>query len=292
MKVSNCYNCGSEKQFFYSKENGFSLVKCGKCGLLYIEERPSDEEISQAHKQGRHAGLKEIDVTGRFNSSKIILYLEVLENIFRGELGNIKTWLDVGCGHGEFVEAIQAYSDGKVIVKGTEPNIYKRESARKRGLKIDYFDIESHREKYDVISLLNVYSHLPDPPAFLCSLKELLNPRGEIIIETGDTADFSSKEHPRPLYLPDHLSFASENIVVEILQHLGFEILAIKKYPCLRLNFMNITKEIVKVFLPKHKSRIKYFLKWKRYSKIDMFIRAKLKSTVPNSNFASIDNSK
>ena len=36
---------------------------------------------------------------------------------------------------------------------------------------------------------------------------------------------------PRPFYLPDHLSFASESIIIRILERLGFEILSVKKYP-------------------------------------------------------------
>lgn len=276
MKISNCYNCGTEECTFYAEENGFSLVKCSACGLLYLQERPDDKEISQAHKQGMHTGLKELDVTGAFNGGKIATYLGVLEDMFKGELDNKGAWLDVGCGHGEFIAAVQQYSQGKVDVRGTEPNIHKQKSAQERGLSVGYFDIESHGDKYDVISLLNVYSHLPDPSAFLESLKKLLIPGGELVVQTGDTADFTAEEHYRPFSLPDHLSFASERIVTDILKRLGFEILRISKYPCLRFSPKAIVKEIVKVFLPQYQSRIRYYVKWKRYSQTDMFIRARI----------------
>ena len=52
-----CYNCGSEEATFCAEENAFSLVKCSECGLLYLEKRPDDKEISQAHKQGKHKTL-------------------------------------------------------------------------------------------------------------------------------------------------------------------------------------------------------------------------------------------
>ena len=73
MKISSCYNCGSDKRIFYAEENGFSLVKCSECGLLYLKERPDDAEISQAHKQGKHTGLKQLDTTGMFDQEKIVL---------------------------------------------------------------------------------------------------------------------------------------------------------------------------------------------------------------------------
>ena len=278
MKISNCYNCGSEQHTFYAEENGFSLVKCDVCGLLFVENRPDENEISQAQKQGKHISVKGLYVTGKFNKGKISQYLKVLEELFNGDLGSKITWLDVGCGHGEFMVAVQKYSSGKVTVKGMEPNVHKQESARKRGLNVSYFDIESHEEKYDVISMLNVYSHLPDPPTFLKSVKKLLKPGGgELILETGDTAGLSAKDQPRPFRLPDHLSFASESILIWILERLDFNILRINKYPFMRIDLNRIARELVKAILPQYKSRIQYYFKGK-IPQTDMFIRAKIKS--------------
>lgn len=287
MKINHCYNCQSEKSTFYAAENGYSLVKCLECGLLYLEERPDDTEILQAHKQGKHTGLKELDVTGVFNDYKVTNYLNILNDIYKGDLGNNIKWLDIGCGHGEFISALHEYSSGAICATGSEPNIHKQDSARGRGLNVGYFDMESHEDKYDVISMLNVYSHLPNPPEFLKTLKKNLNRHGEIIIETGDTADFAEKDHYRPFYLPDHLSFASERIVTDILFRLGFEIISINKYPYSNSLFLMdipkcIAREIVKAVLPGYKSRIHEFIKIyfyrNRWSKTDMYIRARLKN--------------
>ena len=277
MIVSNCYNCGSQKHDFYAEENGFSLVKCVECGLLFVADRPDDDEISQAHRQGKHRGVKQFDATGHFDQARVPKYLEILEDLFEGDIGDKKTWLDVGCGHGEFIVAVEQYAANGIRVKGTEPNVQKQESARNRGLDVEYFDVDSHEHKYDVVSLLNVYSHLPDPPLFLRSLRERLNPKGELILETGDTAGLTAKNHYRPFYLPDHLSFASEEIVVGILEKLDYEIQSIKKYPFVRPDLRSVAKELAKFVLPKYESSIRYYLKWKQYAHTDMFIRAKLK---------------
>lgn len=277
MKISNCYNCGSEQHTFYAEENGFSLVKCNKCGLLFVENRPDDSEITESYKQGKHAGVRELDVTGAFNPIRISRYMKVLEELYNKNMDGIKTWLDVGCGHGEFIVAVHKYSQGRISAKGSEPNVHKQESARKRGLDVNFFEIESHKEKYDAISLLNVYSHLPYPPAFLESLKKLLNPGGELVLETGDTANLSAKDHPKPFMLPGHLSFASESIVVGMMERLGFEIVKVKKFDNFERNIKNIAVEIVKVFLPHHKSRIKNYFKAK-IPPTDMYIRARIES--------------
>lgn len=125
------------------------------------------------------------------------------------------------------------------------------------------------------MSLLNVYSHLADPPTFLESMKKLLNPRGELILETGDTADLSARDHHRPFYLPDHLSFASESIVVGILKRTNFEIVSINRYPRTRFDLKMLAKEVVNEVLPRYESKLRHYL---MYSRRDMFIRARLSS--------------
>jgi SAM-dependent methyltransferase len=278
MKIASCYYCGSGQNVFYGQENGFTLVKCSGCGLLFLKDRPDDTDISQAHKQGRHSGNKKFDVTGAFSPGSIPHYLDILDDIFKGDMAKQQTWLDVGCGHGEFMQAVLNYSAGGVTVTGTDPNSGKQQSARQRGLNVEFFDLETHEKTYDMISLLNVYSHLPDPEAFLLSLKNLLKPGGELLLETGDTADLSAQDHYRPFYLPDHLSFASESIVVGILERLGFEIISINKYPFERFRLEIFIRESIKFFLPGYQSRLRYYWKWRLYSRTDMFIRAKIKN--------------
>jgi SAM-dependent methyltransferase len=274
--TTNCYNCGSNSSSPYATENGFALVRCGNCNLLYVSNRPADNEISEAHRQGKHGGDKTFDITGHFEPAKIPHYLEVLRDLFDDDLVGEKTWLDIGCGHGEFLTAVQRYGRGKIVVSGTEPNERKQQSARAHGLEVTYFDLVSHARKYDVVSLLNVYSHLPDPPAFLAMLRGLLNHHGELLIETGNSAGFDARSHYRPFYLPDHLSFASQDIVVGILQRLGFEIVSIRTYPLLSLRPLRILKEIAKALIPGRQSQLRYYLAWKKYANVDMFIRARL----------------
>jgi 2-polyprenyl-3-methyl-5-hydroxy-6-metoxy-1,4-benzoquinol methylase len=274
-----CYNCGSHDNRFYASENGFTLVKCKECGLLFVDDPPSDQEIMHAHSEGIHGGLEELKVTGSFSDMKVKRYANILEDFFgNGESLNGKTWLDIGCGHGEFLAALEKFGRGSIAAKGIEPNVYKQKSAKEKGLDVSYLDLNSHDDTYDIVSFLNVYSHLPDPPATILSWKSLLTPHGEFFLQTGDTADFESKDHFRPFYLPDHLSFASEKIVVNILERSGFEIVSLKKYPFLQLTLKALVKDLIKALLPNYTSQLKWLLKGKLYRQADMFIRARLKS--------------
>jgi len=273
--MCECYYCASNKNSFYASENGFNLVKCDSCGLLFVENRPYDSIISQAHTQGLHQGDNLLDVTGEFSPNKVSIYLKVLEDIFGNYLYNPKEWLDIGCGYGEFILAVKQYFPN-VLIKGTEPNINKIKSARKKRLDVSFIDLLSHDKQYNVVSMLNVYSHIPNPFNFIELIKKRLKPGGYIIIQTGDSADLRPEDHWRPFYLPDHLSFASEKIIVGILEKLGFDIITIKKYQFSKLSFKKFLAEMVKLCIPKYKSRLKYYL-LKKYSQRDMYVMARLR---------------
>jgi 2-polyprenyl-3-methyl-5-hydroxy-6-metoxy-1,4-benzoquinol methylase len=270
-----CYNCNSNEATFYATENGYNLVKCSGCGLLYVNPRPSDDEIVEGAQQGLHKGDVTLDHTGKFDPVKLSMYRRVLKDIYpNGCTG--KSWLDIGCGHGELLASVNDVYNRAISIKGTEPNVYKQEAARKRGLDVTYFDIFTHDSKYDVISLLNVFSHLPDPLVFLRRCKDMLASGGELIIQTGDSAHFSPEEHFRPLFLPDHLSFASEKIVRDILVRSGFEVVTVKHYPIIYPHIVSVGKEILKLVWPGKKSRIRYMMSPKY--RADMFVKARMSS--------------
>ena len=173
-----CYCCGSSQNEFYVSENGFTLVKCSACGLLYVWPLPSNAERDEAVRLGVHRGEQDIRVTGSFSKRRVEPYLKILGDLYGEELqGRRLSWLDIGCGHGEFMVALRKFNP-RTQIRGLEPNVYKQKAAQKRNLDVSFFDIGSHRQRYDMLSLLNVYSHLPDPPSFLVRCRELLAPEG------------------------------------------------------------------------------------------------------------------
>jgi SAM-dependent methyltransferase len=246
-----------------------------------MNPRPSDEEIEEGVKIGAHKGERTLSSTGRYMPLKVSIYHKVLTDIYKTELQCRKrTWLDVGCGHGELLVALRELSRNNVVGKGIEPNQYKIIAARKRGLDIGYFDLASQDECYDTISLLNVYSHLTSPPEFFRLVRRRLKPNGEILLETGDTANLRPDEHPRPFLLPDHLSFGSQQVITNLLKHAGFQIISVNKYPAIKLRFMkaNILKDVIKAFLPHKKTQLSEMVSLFRAAKYrtDMWIRAKV----------------
>ncbi|WP_218934150.1 class I SAM-dependent methyltransferase [Rosistilla ulvae] len=225
-----CYNCGSVRNTPYDTENGFQLVKCSSCGLVYLSPRPSQSEITAATKTGQHRGDDLIDTTGMFSDAAIPRYLDILKDFFPKRMEQTASWLDIGCGHGEFITSIERYFGGKVSAKGCEPNKSKIASANRHGLDVTYFDLSSHDREYDIVSALNVFSHLPDPIETLRDWGQLIRPGGLLFLETGHSSHLKPVDHHKPYYVPDHLSFANRGIVESILAKIGFRVCKTKIY--------------------------------------------------------------
>jgi 2-polyprenyl-3-methyl-5-hydroxy-6-metoxy-1,4-benzoquinol methylase len=246
-----CYICGSNDSRLWATENGFQARRCAECGLVYVSPRPAAELISKAAESGLHGGETTLDIIGRYGGAKKVrFYGRRLAELYpNGHLrGQRSRWLDVGCGYGEFLEALARASAGTLRLIGSEPNQVKAASARARGLDVTFRDLDSEHERYGYASLLNVYSHLPDPPSFLSRLRELLSPAGELVLQTGNWAELERDQIPDRLCLPDHLSFASEKLIARVLERAGFEVLAARRYrmfrPTLRVRLRNWLTEV------------------------------------------------
>ena len=113
-----------------------------------------------------------------------------------------------------------------------------------------------------------------NPPEFLSCGRDLLKAGGELLIQTGDVAHFTANEMYRPMLLPDHLSFASEEILSNILKRSGFENISVIKYPVVPFKPIRGVKELVKLLHPGKVSMISCLLDPKYNT--DMYIRAKL----------------
>ncbi len=274
----NCYNCGSSEYSLYDIENGYKYVKCNNCNLIYLNPRPLNGDISASHEIGEHRGNKLINVTGKYKKQKVTRYINILKNFYKKDELENKNWLDIGCGFGEFMEALISYTNSEIKINGSEPNKYKIHSCKSRELDVSFIDLDVWDEKYDFISLLNVYSHLPDPIEFLKKLKRFLSTNGELFIETGHSSHLPVKYHHKPYYAPDHLSFANKEIVESILQRLGFDIIKTEVYRV--ENFPRIIdikgnlKQLARIFLRRGGSWSNLLAK---HPNRDMFIRARLK---------------
>ena len=77
---TSCYYCGGSSSRPFAAENGFALVQCSGCGLLYVFPRPQEQDIAEAVRQGLHPG--NLETTARFYPPHLWEYRRVLRDLY------------------------------------------------------------------------------------------------------------------------------------------------------------------------------------------------------------------
>lgn len=207
-----CPCCAADDQVFWAEEGDYQVVRCGSCRLLFVSPRPSLERIDAAVRTGvQSISGRPVDVRARRIPAKVARYRRLVAHLFDDLIaaGRPVRWVDVGSGYGEVLEALrQALPRGSEII-GVEPMAHKAAAARALGLDVVEGYLEPGQFDADVISNIDVFSHIPDYHGFLATVVSNLRPGGELMIETGNLAELEHRsEFPYELGLPDHLVFA------------------------------------------------------------------------------------
>jgi 2-polyprenyl-3-methyl-5-hydroxy-6-metoxy-1,4-benzoquinol methylase len=248
LETINCPYCGGSQADPWGVERGFQAVRCRDCSLLYVNPRPRLDAIDRAVQTGAHGEeAGGLDVRAHRSQAKVARYERLIGKLFEDVWvkGTPISWLDVGAGYGEIVEAVSRLAPAGSDVQGIEPMAPKAKAARERGLNIEQGYLRPGRKKVDFLSNIDVFSHVPDFRDFLASMRECLKPQGEILIETGNLADVDARrDFPFELGLPDHLVFAGEKHLRGYLTEAGFQVVRVE---AIRVDdTLNLAKSIVK----------------------------------------------
>lgn len=243
-----CPYCRSARHAQWAQEIGFSAVRCLDCGLLFCNPRPAAELIDSAVRTGAHGQEAQgLVVTARRIGGKVRRYRRVFGDMFDDlwRAGRPVSWLDVGAGYGEILEAVKSLAPAGSRISGLEPMRPKASEARRRGLEIVEDYLRPGQPRVQVVSVVDVFSHIPDFGAFLNDVRAVLEPGGELFMETGNLADLDRRDQfPYELGLPDHLVFAGEKHLLGFLDRAGFDVLRIRRW---RIDgVVNLAKNVVK----------------------------------------------
>jgi hypothetical protein len=221
-----CPYCGCNHKNYWATELGYILARCSKCALLYVSPLPKSHLVDEAVRTGLHRKLG-LNVTSRRIPIKKKWYASHFRRMFSDLLDSNRhvTWVDVGCGYGEVLQAVREIVSKQSRVLGFEPMQTKALAARSLGLEVINDYLTPDVIKADVISIVDIFSHIPDFHSFLRVVATNLSDTGLLFIETGNLADLDTRDQfPGELGLPDHLVFAGEATLRGYLQDAGFEI--------------------------------------------------------------------
>lgn len=229
----DCPCCGGSESRFWACEAGYTVVRCANCALLFVNPRPQNDYVDAAVRTGIHTfSGNSISVRNQWIGKKVPHYRRRVSRLLGDILasGQPVRWVDVGSGHGEFLEALGGVLPTGSEITGVEPMSYKAESARARGFSVVNGYLETGQFKADFISNIDVFSHIPDYRTFLQTVATNLKPGGHFLIETGNTADLENRnEAPFELGLPDHLVFGGLETLRIYFKSAGFKIVSVQE---------------------------------------------------------------
>ena len=215
-------------------ENGFTLVRCGNCGLLFVSPRPREEDILAIYEHdAAHTGMRQLIAKDR--ASHAVAHARHTLRLLRNHRSKGRL-LEIGAGGGLFLsEARQA----GYAVTAIEPNPQQADFiAETFGIRCvtEPLGPETLKgEVFDVIYHCNVLSHFPNPVETLNVIRSRLRPGGVLLMETGNFADVNPRfyrliartEH---FQLPDHLYFFGERSLRILLEQTGFVLRNVHRY--------------------------------------------------------------
>ncbi len=207
--MPKCNCCGASKRAELFQSHIYTLGRCTACNLHYVDPMPDGDERLADVKAGQYGdGQKVMDAKQQLAAE------HMMEPRLRQYIDLARRWsptgrfLDVGCGAGFLMtlaqragyvtEGIELTADRHAMASYTTGSVIHDQAVE---------DIALDSGAYDVITLINVFSHLADPGRTLAELGRILRPGGALIVATGEIAGRVKKAHLPEWTLGDELFF-------------------------------------------------------------------------------------
>ena len=224
MQYTNCNLCGAYETSVIAIQDDYRMVRCARCGLVYLNPRPEPEILTTMYndyhqRDGRDGETWAVLMEKNFRDASALLNRTFPE---RGKL------LDIGCGYGHFVGIMQSLGWDAT---GIEPSPRTVKHARRKGLHVieSTLDTAVFSENYfEAVTAFYVLEHLFDPLASLRKIFSVLKPGGMLILRVPHTTPvvamlgaFGIKNR---LYDPPfHLYDFCPKTLKTLFEHSGFE---------------------------------------------------------------------
>ena len=165
----------------------YTLVRCVKCSLVYLNPRPVEESSGVFYESSEYTPFVS---TGKQRSIMDRVYVAIREMNNRWKRRQIEALqpergrlLDVGCGTGEFLQAMHAAG---WQVRGVERDA-KAAAYAVEQLQLDVVcgsldTVPLAPASFDVVTMWHVLEHLYQPHKALMQVRDVLRPGGLLVI--------------------------------------------------------------------------------------------------------------
>lgn len=213
-----CNLCGSDNsKFLYSlrdyrfetDETLWRVVQCRRCGLGYLNPRPTEADIGRFYPENYYEGRSPKDAGRRYHAQ--------LAYVPRGK-GRL---LDVGTAGGFFLDLLS--SRGWTVFGIDRSDAASRQGSEARVVQ-GLFPVTAFAPaSFDCITAWAVFEHLHDPLGAFRECERLLRPNGRVIVQVPNLRSLSGRFSYQE-DVPRHLHFFSPRTLRAYAHASGLEL--------------------------------------------------------------------
>jgi 2-polyprenyl-3-methyl-5-hydroxy-6-metoxy-1,4-benzoquinol methylase len=237
----SCNVCGADDYIKLSSVGEWSIGKCAKCELVYVNPAPFFEptpEFSQLSKDFQYTQYMHQTITPEILQHETLQLLGHLREITRltGQILQTPRYLEVGCGSGA---SVRAATDLGWHATGIDIDPELIEVGR-RQLQVDLRCTPLLKSglpegAFNFVRLRDVIEHLPDPYDNLVMIRQLLAPGGVALFVTPNEDGLPTKmrllfggirDRVATVPPPHHLHGFTPQTLNRLLDRAGFRCLS------------------------------------------------------------------
>ena len=223
-----CSLCQSNNSSFIMKKDGFSIVECENCSLVYVNPRLSSEAYEATYNSKNYGHIISQLALESHEYRKERFGVERINLINKfNQLSAKKTVLDIGSASGFFLEAASEAGWEAIGLELTESAV---NFSRSRGNDVRQSTLENanfQEKSFTAVTMFDVLEHLPDPVSTLKTIHNLLEDDGLVYIYVPNWNSASRLlmgENAHFIWPTHHLTYFTPVTLTQALEKAGFQV--------------------------------------------------------------------
>ena len=215
---------------YRTSPDSFLAVRCNRCGLVYLDPRPTADELARIYPDNYHAFAFDASSFGLAYRVRRRLEARRMLRATRG-LPPDAHIVDIGCGDGFHLDLLKQFGRPGWRLQGVDLDTRAVARARQRGLAVHLGDLAGspiEPSSVDLALCIQTIEHVADPPRLLAEIGRVLRPGGRVLIVTDNTGslDFAmaKSRHWGGYHFPRHWNLFHRSSLRELARKTGLEV--------------------------------------------------------------------
>lgn len=243
-EVAKCPVCSSaQRQQFASGfdyeietcDNLWNFWKCRSCSAVWLDPRPAVSELGTIYPPTYYAYQIEQKVSPFLLKGKEMLDRLKFAGILRTIGTEPRSFLDVGCGNGRYMDVFAKRGLSKNSIYGLELSDSQIQELQQKGYQAFNRRVEDcveiPRGSIDLATMFHVIEHVDDPVAVVKRITTWLSDGGHFVVETPNIDSVDARLFERSFWggyhIPRHWTLFNEGSLRLLFETAGLKVVSV-----------------------------------------------------------------